>query len=126
MRERRKAQDSTPILYERADWKLFFDPQTLPQKAGCEPNQLGRVVIKELVDNALDSGADKVELSGDERHCSVVDNGPGLAAKDMPRVLRSIARWSPRSSNGFRPVACSATGCGLSWGRLQRSTAPSS
>jgi hypothetical protein len=41
MRARRKAQRSAPILYEREDWRLFIDPQTLPQKAGCEPDQIG-------------------------------------------------------------------------------------
>src|SRR6516225_6980464 len=87
MRARRKAQPSAPILYERADWKLFLDPQTLPQKAGCEPDQIGRVVIKELVDNGLDSGASEVTLSGDERSCTVSDNGPGLAYDDMLRVF---------------------------------------
>ena len=87
MRARRKAQPSGPILYQRADWQLFLDPQTLPQKAGCEPNQIGRVIIKELVDNALDSGASEVTLSGDARHCTVADNGPGLAPKNMLRVF---------------------------------------
>ena len=65
MRARRKSQSSAPILYERADWKLFLDPQSLPQKAGCEPDEIGRVLVKELCDNALDSGADKVSLTGD-------------------------------------------------------------
>jgi hypothetical protein len=87
MRERQKASKTAPILYERADWKLFLDRHTLPQKAGCEPDQIGRVVIKELVDNALDSGASKVSLTGGEQHCTVTDNGPGLAAKDMLRVF---------------------------------------
>ena len=30
---RRRTALSVPILYERADWKLFVDPQTLPQEA---------------------------------------------------------------------------------------------
>lgn len=87
MRDRRKAKLSAPILYERADWKLFLDRQTLPQKAGCEPHQIGRVLIKELSDNALDSGASKVTLTGDERCSTVSDNGPGLAREDMLRVF---------------------------------------
>ena len=87
MRERRRAQQIPPILYERADWKLFLDPQTLPQKAGCEPDQIGRVVVKELVDNALDSGASEVTLTGDSHRCTVSDNGPGLAPQRMLRVF---------------------------------------
>ena len=114
MRARRKAQPSGPILYQRADWKLFLDPQTLPQKAGCEPSQIGRVIIKELVDNALDSGANRVELTGDERHCIVSDNGPGIAPRDLLRVfavnrpLRSskLVRLPTRGmlGNGLRVV----------------------
>jgi hypothetical protein len=61
----RNAATAPPIYYEIADWQLFVDKQRLPQKAGCEPNQLGRVVMKELVDNALDAGAGKVTLDGD-------------------------------------------------------------
>ena len=87
MRERRKTQSTAPILYERSDWKLFLDPRTLPQKAGCEPDQIGRAIIKELVDNALDSGASAVTATGGARRCLVVDNGPGLTAKDMLRVF---------------------------------------
>jgi hypothetical protein len=46
-----------PLMFERQDWTLFLDRATLPQHAGCQPNELGRVVLKELVDNALDTGA---------------------------------------------------------------------
>jgi hypothetical protein len=87
MRQRRKTQSTAPILYERSDWKLFLEPETLPQKAGCEPHQIGRAILKELVDNALDTGASNVTVTGGARHCLVVDNGPGLAAKDMLRVF---------------------------------------
>ena len=87
MRARRKTASGVPIFYERADWKLFLDPQTLTQKAGCEPDQIGRVVLKELVDNALDSGAAEVTLIGDGRCWTVSDNGPGLAPETMLRVF---------------------------------------
>jgi hypothetical protein len=87
MRHRRKTQDTSPLLFERSDWKLFLDPHTLPQKAGCEPNQIGRAILKELVDNALDTCASDVTVSGDARHCTVVDNGPGLSEKDLLRVF---------------------------------------
>ena len=46
MRTHRRTASSVPLLYERADWKLFVDPQTLPQKAECEPGQIGREVVK--------------------------------------------------------------------------------
>ena len=71
MRARKKEAVASLILYERPDWRLFLDRRTLPQKAGCEPDQLGCVVLKELVDNALDAGAGNVTLTGDTRHCIV-------------------------------------------------------
>jgi hypothetical protein len=87
MRARKKAATAPPIYYETADWQLFVDQQTLPQKAGCEPNELGRVVLKELVDNALDGGAGKVTLDGDTTRCIVTDDGPGIDPHDVPRLF---------------------------------------
>ena len=81
MRARHKAGAAVePLLFERSDWQLFTDPRTLPQKAGCEPQQIGRVLLKELTDNALDSGAGEVSVDGDSASCVVSDNGPGSTA----------------------------------------------
>src|SRR6516165_8123535 len=60
-RKRQQRQRDRDLLYERSDWQLFLDLSTLPQKAGCQPRNLFMVVLKELVDNALDAGA-KVTL----------------------------------------------------------------
>jgi hypothetical protein len=67
--------------------KLFIDKRTLPQKAGCAPNQLGRVVLKELVDNALDAGAGTVTLTGDATRCTVTDDGPRFDPDEVPRLF---------------------------------------
>jgi len=93
MRGRRRTVGTAtnPILFERADWRLFVDPRTLPQKAGCEPRQLGRIVAKELVDNALDAGADGVTVDGDLTRIVVRDNGPGIAP-DKIATLFSVNR----------------------------------
>ena len=56
-RRRRRGRTAAPLLYERADWHLFMQPESLPQKAGCEPDEIGRIVLKELTDNALDVSA---------------------------------------------------------------------
>jgi hypothetical protein len=87
MRARRNTVLTGPILYEREDWRLFVDPHTLPQKAGCEPDQIGRIIAKELTDNALDNWASGVVLTGDQMTCTVADNGPGLSEADMLRVF---------------------------------------
>jgi hypothetical protein len=75
MRERRKgAVFAAPIIYERHDWRLFCDRLTLPQKAGCEPGQIGWVLMKELIDNGLDAGVDDVAIHGDARTFTVCDD----------------------------------------------------
>jgi hypothetical protein len=86
-RERQKQQGASngPILFTSEDWSLFTQRHTLPQKAGCQPSQIGRVILKELVDNALDAGADRVTITGDEHRCVVTDDGPGV--EDVARLF---------------------------------------
>jgi hypothetical protein len=99
MRERRKGQQAAPILYQIDDWQEFTNPATLPRKAGCDPDEIGRVVLKELTDNALDSGAASVTLDGDEHSVTVSDNGPGL---DRATILRVFAVNRPLLSSKRR------------------------
>jgi hypothetical protein len=50
--------------YEREDWTLFRTLDGLTQKAGVSRDELARLAMKELVDNALDAGtADVGRLS---------------------------------------------------------------
>ena len=74
-RERRAAER----LYSRADWQLFLDHSTLPMMAGCQPHDLQRMILRELVDNAHDIGA-KVTVTCDRRtrEYIVADDGPGI------------------------------------------------
>jgi hypothetical protein len=46
-RERQRPVDA--IVYETEDWQLFLSEDTLPQKAGCYPEQLAGLVLRELV-----------------------------------------------------------------------------
>lgn len=94
MRARRRdmaAVASAPLMFERLDWTLFIDRATLPQRAGCMPNELGRVVLKELVDNALDTGAnvtlDRADLDEDIIGYAVADDGPGIDPVEVPRLF---------------------------------------
>lgn len=85
-RKRRQRERDTALLFERADWQLFLDPSSLPQKAGCQPADLCRIVLRELVDNALDTGATAtLDRQGD--YWIVGDDGPGLDPLDVPRVF---------------------------------------
>jgi hypothetical protein len=88
MRARRTGQDGrSPLIFEREDWRLLIEPRSWAQKAGCRPNQIGRVITKELVENALDSGAEHVTLEGGNRLCVVTDDGPGIASKRIPELF---------------------------------------
>jgi hypothetical protein len=87
MRARKKAAVvAAPLLFERADWTLFVRPESLPQKAGCQPRQIGRILVKELTDNALDTGAEVevVPISGGYR---IIDRGPGIDPAEVPRLF---------------------------------------
>jgi hypothetical protein len=88
-------------MLERADWKLFIDPSTLPQKAGCQPHELRRVVLKEIVDNALDNGAhvtiDRVD-QGDLIGFVITDDGLGID----PGVPRLFSVNRPLRSNKLK------------------------
>ncbi len=81
-----RARRRAGILFARDDWQLFLDPETLPQKAGCQPAMLRRIILRELVDNALDAGAN-VTLTRDGDGWIVSDDGPGIAAADVPRFF---------------------------------------
>ncbi len=81
-----RARRRAAILFARDDWQLFLDPETLPQKAGCQPAMLRRIILRELVDNALDAGAN-VTLDQDGDGWIVSDDGPGIAPADVTHLL---------------------------------------
>jgi hypothetical protein len=85
-RARAAAAAAAPLMFERADWTLFIRRETLPQKAGCAPYQIGRVLLKEAVDNALDAGAD-VQIERIFGGYRIIDNGPGIEPDDVPRLF---------------------------------------
>src|SRR5712691_10201367 len=118
-RRQRQRNRSEALLYSRDDWQLFLDPATLPQKAGVQPGDLPTLVLKELVDNALDAGASDVTLSKVRRESVfeyvIADDGPGIAPAIVPKLfsvnrplLSSKLRRLPLRGmlgNGLRVVA---------------------
>ena len=50
--------DAQNLKFERADWTSFRTVEGLQQKAGVAQDKLIRLVLKELTDNALDTGAE--------------------------------------------------------------------
>jgi hypothetical protein len=66
------------LKFEREDWTLFRTVDGLQQKAGVPAKLLQRLVLKELGDNALDTGAEIRCGEFDEDVFYIEDDGPGL------------------------------------------------
>jgi hypothetical protein len=99
-----------PPFFERTDWSLFINPRTLSQKAGCQPADIRRLVLRELIDNALDAGANATVERIPEGWC-VTDDGPGLNPVDVPRLF-SVNR-TLQSSKQLRLPTRGMVGNGL-------------
>ena len=93
---------------------MFRSTTTLAQKAGVAESLLPRLVLKELVDNALDAGG-AVQIGGlDGGGFYVTDNGPGIAPEEVaglfsinrPLVSTKLLRRPSRGAlgNGLRVV----------------------
>src|SRR5712671_1537846 len=82
------------LKFERADWTSFRTVEGLQQKAGVARSKLRRLILKELADNALDTGA-RVrigQLPGGGGYV-VADGGSGIEGQpeEIARLF-SIAR----------------------------------
>jgi hypothetical protein len=99
------------LKFERADWTSFRTIEGLQQKAGVVQSKLRRLVLKELADNALDTGA-RVRIG----------QLPGAAATSSKTAaagskVRGVLQDSVRSAD--RVVLCGLTirrpgfACGL-------------
>jgi hypothetical protein len=106
-----------PILkmFEREDWTLFRTVEGLEQKAGVPAKRLRRLVLKELGDNALDTGAEIKfgQIDGSPDKFYIEDNGPGIdGTSEQIAELYSIRR-PMRSSKLLRLPQRGALGNGL-------------
>jgi hypothetical protein len=107
----------TRLLLTREDWTLFRNIETLGQKAGVPPARLPHLVVKELVDNALDVGATCSSGRLPDGGFFVEDDGPGLPGDDgevaalfsvrRPLCSSKLIRLPTRGAlgNGLRVVA---------------------
>ena len=78
----------------------YFSEKELTLQTGHEPERWTEVVVKELIDNALDACEEagtlpEITLAIDEHTISVQDNGPGLPGS----VIDSILDYSVRASS---------------------------
>jgi hypothetical protein len=100
-------------VFEREDWTLFRSLGTLGQKAGVSLEKLPALIVKELVDNALD-------VSGGARAGLLVDNGffvqdvgPGISGTDDEVAALFSIRRPLTSSKLLRLPTRGAMGNGL-------------
>ncbi len=111
-----KQEDSpdftNPPIFERSDVAAFRSVDQLCIKAGVSRDQLAKLVAKELVDNALDAGAEASgALTPDGRGFIVRDNGLGIDPTKVPELF-SVAR-RPQSTKYLRRPTRGAIGNGL-------------
>lgn len=83
----------------RQDWVAYTQAQTLCAEGGCSEDQLVRVAVKEITDNALDASPRGIEFSHHDRTFTIRDFGGGLAPDrvlrifDITRESLSSKRW---------------------------------
>src|SRR5258708_32301668 len=83
-------QQTAPV-FQRDDWSLFRTIDGLQQRAGVSKDLLPRLVLKELADNGLDTGAKViVRPLPDQGGYVVEDDGTGIAGEpeDIARLFR--------------------------------------
>lgn len=102
-------------MFEREDWKLFRNMETLCQKAGVPKKLIPMLIVKELVDNALDTNTEcKFGLLSDNGFY-VEDQGQGIEPAllggyfsiNRPMITTKLLRLPTRGAlgNGLRVVA---------------------
>jgi signal transduction histidine kinase len=85
-RERQRVAERQ-TYFSRTDWSLFLNPRTISQKAGCQPADLRKLALRELVDNGADASADNVIIYPEGDGWIISDDGPGLDPDDVPHLF---------------------------------------
>lgn len=105
------------LKFERPDWTSFRTVEGLQQKAGVAADKLRGLVLKELTDNALDTGAKARVGELPDGSYFVEDDGPGIDGSPekiarlfsiaRPMISTKLLRLPTRGAlgNGLRVVA---------------------
>lgn len=104
-------------LFERDDWRLFTSYTTLPQKAGVSKDDLDRVMLKELMDNALDAGTGVNMIEDFDGFVSISNRGKVVPTEEVLQstyvetqeaLVRSKLLESVLSEVGFEEMVANA------------------
>ena len=102
------------LKFEREDWTLFRTLDGLTQKAGVSRDQLAKLVLKELADNALDVGAHAEVGSLGKGRYFVDDDSPDGIDGTPEEIARLFSIRRPLvSSKLLRRPTRGAVGNGL-------------
>ena len=91
---------STFVTSRLAD---FADPKRLATQIGHQPDEWPEVIVKELVDNALDAcegagRAPKIGIVVTDHSIAGSDNGKGIPAKDVKQIANYATRTSSNAA----------------------------
>ena len=88
-------------LFETKRQLEYLSPKELSMQLGAEPSRWGVVLLKELIDNALDATesagtAPEISISLTPQGFTVADNGPGMSQELIERSLDYDIRVSDK------------------------------
>ena len=89
-------------VFETSRLQEYFSKRELQMQMGAEVSRWPLMLVKELIDNALDACEDagvvpEISVSLEDDAVSVQDNGPGLPAEILERSLDYSVRVSDKS-----------------------------
>jgi hypothetical protein len=98
-----------PMTLVQEDWTRFLTPEGLAEKSGVPRSNFCFMILKELTDNACDTGGATIVAHGDD-NVIITDTGPGvdLDAFSIKRPMVSSKHWRTGKrgalGNGLRAV----------------------